>query len=85
VNMARRRGNIHSRLERLEARAPAPASPAERSKRVGDFLDRLAAWRRAGSPDTEEGRELQALSEAFRKRHFQEAASGAEGGGGEPY
>ncbi len=69
------RGNIYSRLEKLEARTPAPANPLERSRRVRDFLDRLAAWRRAGSPDTEEGRELQALSEAFKRRHFQEATS----------
>ncbi len=68
----RRRGNIHSRLEWLETRTPAPARPPERSQRVRDFLDRLAAWRRAGSPDTEEGRELQALSEAFKKRHAEE-------------
>jgi len=63
------RGNIYSRLEWLEARTPAPASPPERAESVRDFLDRLAAWRREGSPDTEEGRELQALSEAFQKRH----------------
>jgi hypothetical protein len=75
----RRRGNIYSRLEWLEARTPTPASQPERSRRVGDFLDRLAAWRRAGCPDTDEGRELQALSEAFRKRHFQEAASAEAG------
>jgi hypothetical protein len=61
-------GNIHSRLERLEARTPAPTAPPEARQRVTDFLARLAAWRRAGSPDTEEGRELQALSEAFRRR-----------------
>jgi hypothetical protein len=63
----RRRGNIYSRLEWLEARTPTPASPPERSTRVGDFLDRLVVWRRAGCPDTEEGRELRALSEAFRR------------------
>jgi hypothetical protein len=61
------RGNIYSRLERLEARTPRPAPP-ERGQRVTDFLDRLVAWRQAGCPDTEEGRELQALSEAFRRR-----------------
>jgi hypothetical protein len=61
------RGSIHTRLERLEARTPRPA-PAERSRRVGDFLDRLVAWRQAGSPDTEEGRELRAISEAFWRR-----------------
>jgi hypothetical protein len=77
VNMGRRRGNIYSRLERLETRAPARASPPERSTRVSDFLDRLAAWRRAGSPDTEEGRELQALSEAFKRRQAE-----LRGGGG---
>jgi hypothetical protein len=63
---------IRRRLERLEARAPAPTCPSERSRRVRDFFDRLAAWRRAGSPDTEEGRELQALSEAFEKRHSEQ-------------
>jgi hypothetical protein len=70
---------IRRRLERLEARTPAPASPPARSSRVGDFLDRLAAWRRAGSPDTEEGRELQALSEAFQKRHAEELRGEGEG------
>jgi hypothetical protein len=68
----RRRGNIHSRLEWLEARTPAPTRPPEHRERVRDFLDRLAAWRRAGSPDTEEGRELQALCEAFEKRHAEQ-------------
>ena len=63
------RGNIYSRLERLEARTPAPASPAEHNRqRVTDFLDRLVAWRQAGCPDTEEGRELRAISEAFRRQ-----------------
>jgi hypothetical protein len=61
---------IRRRLERLEARAPA--GPPERSRRVRGFLDRLAAWRRAGSPDTEEGRELRALSEAFERRHAEQ-------------
>jgi hypothetical protein len=68
----RRRGNIHSRLESLEARTPAPTNPPERSRRVRDFLGRYAAWRRAGSPDTEEGRELQALSKAFKKRRAEQ-------------
>jgi hypothetical protein len=58
------RGNIYSRLERLEARTPRPAPP-ERGERVRDFLDRLVAWRQAGCPDGEEGRELRVISEAF--------------------
>jgi hypothetical protein len=62
---------IRRRLERLEVREPASGSPVS-SPRVRDFLDRLAAWKRAGSPDTEEGRELQALSEAFEKRHSEQ-------------
>ncbi len=74
----RRRGNIHSRLDWLEAKTPAPANPPERSRRIRDFLDRLAAWRRAGSPDTEEGRELQALSEAFQKRHAELRGEGGK-------
>ncbi len=61
------RGNIHGRIERLEARTPAPARSAENRQRVTDFLDRLLAWRQAGSPDTEEGHELRTISEAFRK------------------
>ena len=61
-------GSVHTRLERLEARTPRPAPP-ERGQRVSDFLDRLVAWRQAGCPDTEEGRELRAISEAFRRRH----------------
>jgi hypothetical protein len=62
------KGNIHGRIERLEARTPAPARSAENRQRVGDFLDRLVAWRQAGCPDTEEGRELRRISEAFRRR-----------------
>ena len=69
-------GNIRTRLERLEARTAAPASPPECSRRVRAFLDRLAAWRRAGSPETKEGRELQALSEAFRKRQAELTGEG---------
>jgi hypothetical protein len=66
----RRRGNIHTRLEWLEARTPRPAPPEAR-QRITDFLDRLLAWRQAGCPDTEEGRELRAISEAFRRRRAQ--------------
>jgi hypothetical protein len=66
----RRRGNIYSRIERLEARTPRSALP-ERGERVTDFLDRLTRWRQAGCPDTEEGRELRAISEAFRRRRAQ--------------
>jgi hypothetical protein len=63
------RGNIHARIERLEATTPAPARSAEHNRqRVTDFLDRLLAWRQAGCPDTEEGRELRRISEAFRRR-----------------
>jgi hypothetical protein len=60
------RGNVHTRLAWLEARAPRPAPP-ERGERISDFLDRLVAWRQAGCPDTEEGRELRRISEAFVK------------------
>jgi hypothetical protein len=73
----RRRGNIHGRLERLEARSPVPAPPPERRRRMLEALDRIAAWRRAGSPDNEEGRELQALSEAFRRRLAESRGEGA--------
>jgi hypothetical protein len=61
------RGSIHSRLQSLEARIPERPIASEARQRVGDFLDRLTAWRQAGGPDTEEGRELRAISEAFRK------------------
>jgi hypothetical protein len=61
------RSSIHSRLQSLEARMPERPSASEARQRVGDFLDRLVAWRRAGCPDTEEGRELRRISEAFRK------------------
>jgi hypothetical protein len=64
----RRRGSIHTRLARLEARTPRSGSP-ERGERVRDFLDRLLRWRQAGCPDTDEGRELRRLSEAFRKQY----------------
>jgi hypothetical protein len=50
------RGNVYARLERLEARTPAPARSAENRQRVTDFLDRLVAWRQAGCPDTEESK-----------------------------
>ena len=60
------RGNIYARLERLEVRTPRPAPP-ERGQRVSEFLDRLVSWRLAGCPDTEEGRELRRISEAFMK------------------
>lgn len=61
------RGSIHSRLRSLEGRIPKRPIVSEARQRIGDFLDRLVAWRQAGSPDTEEGRELRASSEAFRK------------------
>jgi hypothetical protein len=61
------RGNIHSRLQSLEARMPERPIASEAGQRVGDFLDRLVAWRQSGCPDTEEGRELRRISEAFRK------------------
>jgi len=63
----RRRGNIHSRLQSLEARIPERPIASEARQRIGDFLDRLVAWRQAGCPDGEEGRELQATAEAFRR------------------
>jgi hypothetical protein len=62
------RGSIQSRLQALEARIPERPIASEARQRVGDFLDRLAAWRLAGCPDSREGRELQALAEAFRRR-----------------
>jgi hypothetical protein len=71
------RGNIYSRLAKLEARIPERPIASEARQRVGDFLDRYAAWKRSGSPDTEEGRELQALSEAFKRRQAE-----LRGGGG---
>jgi hypothetical protein len=72
-----RRANLHARLASLEARAPAPASPAERGERVRDFLDTLLRWRQAGCPDTEEGRELQRLSKAFRKQYAERRGEGS--------
>jgi hypothetical protein len=72
------KGNIHGRLERLEARAPTPASPPGRRQRVLEDLDRIAAWRRAGSPDNEEGRYVQALEEAIRRRIAEARGEGAE-------
>jgi len=38
-------------------------------------LDRIAAWRRAGCPDEEEGRYLKALDEAI-KRWLSEVGGG---------
>jgi hypothetical protein len=73
----RRRGNIHGRLERLEARSPVPAPPPERRRRMMEDLDRLAAWKRAGSPDNEEGRYVKALKEDIERRIAE-----TQGGGG---
>jgi hypothetical protein len=67
------RGNIYARLAKLEARAPRP-TPPQHGERVSDFLDRLVAWRQAGCPDTEEGRELRVISEAFRRRQAELSA-----------
>jgi len=64
------RGNIYGRLEKLEAKTPPSLptrSPGVREKML-DYCDRIAAWKRAGSPDTEEGRELQEFAEAVRRR-----------------
>jgi hypothetical protein len=61
------RGNVYARLAKLEARIPERPIASEARQRVGDFLDRLVAWRQAGCPDTEEGRELRVVSEAFRR------------------
>jgi hypothetical protein len=61
------RGSIHSRLQSLEARVPERPIASEARRRVGDFLDRLTAWRQAGCPEGEEGRESRAISEHFRR------------------
>jgi hypothetical protein len=58
------RGNVYARLAKLEAVAPRP-TPPHHGERVSDCLDRLVSWRQAGCPDTEEGRELRVISEAF--------------------
>ncbi len=70
------RGNVYSRLVRLETRLPRLAPPEAR-QRMTDFLDGLVAWRQAGCPDTEEGRELRAISEAFRRRRAELRGGGA--------
>jgi hypothetical protein len=62
-----RRGSIDARLASLEARTPR-SGPPERGERVRHFLDRYVSWRQAGCPDTEEGRELRMIAEAFRRR-----------------
>jgi hypothetical protein len=59
------RGNVYARLAKLEARIPERTNASEARQRVSDFLDRYVAWRQAGCPDTEEGRELRVISEAF--------------------
>jgi hypothetical protein len=65
------RSSIHTRLQSLEARIPERPIASEARQRLGDFLDRYVAWRLAGYPDTEEGRELRAIAEAFRRRRAQ--------------
>jgi hypothetical protein len=72
------KGNVNSRLEWLEARTPSPTRPPEARERVRRELDRIAAWRRAGSPDNEEGRYVQALEEAIRRRIAEARGEGAE-------
>jgi hypothetical protein len=62
------RGNVYARLAKLEARIPERPIASEARQRIGDFLDRLLAWRQAGWPDNEEGRALRKISEAFRRR-----------------
>jgi hypothetical protein len=71
------RGSIHSRLQSLEARIPERPIASEARQRIGDFLDRLLAWRQARCPDTDEGRELQRLSEAFRKQYAERRGEGS--------
>jgi hypothetical protein len=71
------RGSIHSRLQSLEARIPERPNASEARQRIGDFLDRYVAWRQAGCPDTEEGRELQVISEAFRRRRAELRGEGS--------
>ena len=70
------RGNIHTRLHSLEARIPERPNDSESRKRIGVFLDRLLAWRQAGSPANEEGRELRVISEAFRRRIAEQRGEG---------
>jgi hypothetical protein len=62
------RGSIHTRLQALEARIPERLIASDARQRVGDFLDRLTAWRQAGCPASEEGRELRVIADAFRRR-----------------
>ena len=70
------------RLENLEERAktrqpePGPEHRARVREWMRDSLDSFAAWRRAGSPDNEEGRYLKELAEAVRRRS---ARIGGEG------
>jgi hypothetical protein len=77
VSMRRR---LVALKERAMTRQPAPEPMLRQSdarRRMTEHLDRYAAWRRAGSPDTEEGRELQALSEAFRRRRAELRGEGS--------
>jgi hypothetical protein len=68
---------IRVRLERMEANAPAPERPPENREKMRDTLERMAAWRRAGSPDTEEGRKFVALTDAIRRRRARIRGEGA--------
>jgi hypothetical protein len=70
------RGSGYTRLAKLEARIPEGPNASEARQRVSDFLDRYVAWRQAGCPDTEEGRELRAISDAFRRRRAQLSGEG---------
>jgi hypothetical protein len=70
------RGNVYARLAKLEAVAPRP-TPPHHGERVSDCLDRLVAWRQAGCPDNEEGRELRVISEAFWRLRTELRGEGA--------
>jgi hypothetical protein len=63
--------------ERMEANAPAPERPPENREKMRDTLERMAAWKHAGSPDTEEGRKFAALTDAIRRRRARIRGEGA--------
>jgi hypothetical protein len=74
--------SMRRRLETLEGRTKARRREPDAESRekvrewMRDSLERFAAWRRAGSPDDEEGRQMRKLVEAVRRRSAQMRGEG---------
>ena len=56
---------------------PTDMDPSDPLGQLAGTIDRIAAWRRAGSPDNEEGQDVQALEEDIRRRVAETRGRGA--------